>query len=84
MLLEEGKMLEGNRGSREDLALELAAKYICNLLNGLCPQVVAGYPCPTTCTLETLPWQCWSAYFQSEAAARRKKATKEEPVAKAA
>ena len=43
--------------------LERAAKYICNLLDGLCPMVVEHYPCPVICNLDTLPWHCWIDYF---------------------
>jgi hypothetical protein len=51
--------------------LEMAAKYICNLLDGLCPMVVEKHPCPANCTLATLPWHCWIDYFQAGAAARK-------------
>ena len=45
-------------------ALEKAAKYICNMKDGLCPMVVEKMECRTVCTLETLPWQCWLILFK--------------------
>jgi hypothetical protein len=50
-------------------ALEMAAKYICNHLDGLCPMVVEQHPCPADCILETLPWHCWIDYFLTTGAA---------------
>jgi hypothetical protein len=47
-------------------ALEKAAKYICTIKCGLCPMVVENIPCPGECNLESLPWQCWFAYFQAQ------------------
>ncbi|MCK9293909.1 MAG: hypothetical protein M0P70_02405 [Desulfobulbaceae bacterium] len=47
-------------------ALEKAAKYICTIKCGLCPMVVENIPCPQECNLETLPWQCWFAYFRAQ------------------
>lgn len=77
-------MQEENRKQPAEKALELAAKYICNQLAGLCPQVQEGHRCPTTCDLDTLPWQCWIDYFLVEAEVRSGKEEKEELVAKAA
>lgn len=48
--------------------LEKAAKYICNTLDGRCPMVAERYACPTACTLDTVPWQCWIAYFRGQQA----------------
>jgi hypothetical protein len=61
----------------EELALEQAAKYICNLLGGLCPLVVEEHRCRTPCDLDTLPWQCWIDYFQAATASRQKADTAE-------
>ena len=49
-------------------ALEKAAKYICNLKDGLCPMVVEKMECRTVCTLDTLPWKCWLTLFKEKAA----------------
>ena len=49
-------------------ALEKAAKYICTCKCGLCPMMVEKIACPQECNLETLPWQCWFAYFQKQSA----------------
>lgn len=53
----------------ETVLLEKAAKYICNSLDGLCPMVAESYACPTDCTLDTVPWQCWIAYFRGQQSA---------------
>ena len=50
--------------SSDRRALEKAAKYICNLKDGLCPMVVENMQCRSVCTLETLPWQCWVVLFR--------------------
>ncbi len=50
----------------ESDSLEKAAKYICTTLDGLCPMAAERYACPTDCTLDTLPWQCWIAYFRAQ------------------
>lgn len=50
----------------EMMALEKAAKYICTLLDGLCPMAAEGHACPTECTLDTVPWQCWISYFREQ------------------
>lgn len=51
--------------STEAAQLEKAAKYLCTLLDGMCPMAVESYPCPTDCTIDTAPWQCWVVYFQA-------------------
>ena len=48
------------------IALEKAAKYICTYHCGKCPLVVENFPCPGQCTLETIAWHCWVAYFQEK------------------
>ena len=50
----------------ERAVLEKAAKYICATLDGLCPMVAESYACPTDCTLDTVPWQCWISYFREQ------------------
>lgn len=50
----------------ETASLEKAAKYICTTLDGLCPMAAERYACPTECTLETIPWQCWILYFREQ------------------
>ena len=56
----------------ESVSLEKAAKYICTILDGMCPMAAERYACPTVCTLDTVPWQCWISYFrEQEAAAER-------------
>ncbi|MGV1100511.1 hypothetical protein ACUUL3_14040 [Thiovibrio sp. JS02] len=47
-----------------DAALEKAAKYICTMKCGKCPMAAEKVQCPKACTMETLPWQCWVAYFK--------------------
>ncbi|HIJ79680.1 MAG: hypothetical protein OEY01_13170 [Desulfobulbaceae bacterium] len=56
-------MAETQKGCPDNLALEMAAKYICTIKCGQCPLVVEKFPCPQKCTLDVLPWQCWLAYF---------------------
>jgi hypothetical protein len=60
--------MEENSVLADRQALEKAAKYICNLKDGLCPMVVEKIECRTVCTLETLPWECWLALFKEIAA----------------
>ncbi len=50
------------------VSLEKAAKYICNTLDGLCPMMAEKFACPRECTLDTLPWQCWISFFNSQPA----------------
>ena len=50
-------------------ALEKAAKYICNLKDGLCPMVVEKMACNALCTHDTLPWHCWLNLFKKSSAA---------------
>ena len=45
-------------------ALERAAKYICNLQDGLCPMAVEDFHCRSTCDSYTLPWKCWVMLFK--------------------
>ncbi len=56
----------------KEKTLEIAAKYLCNLLDGRCPLVVENHPCPTECGPETLPWHCWIRYFQAALAKSRR------------
>ena len=49
----------------DDEALTKAAKYVCTLKCGRCPMIVEGFACPTKCSLSTIPWQCWLAYFKT-------------------
>ena len=53
--------------SLNESALELAAKQICTMLDGLCPMVVEKIPCLATCDLDTLPWHCWMGHFREKA-----------------
>jgi hypothetical protein len=64
-------MKETSQLSEHD-ALEKAAKYICNLHDGLCPMVVEKIICKSQCTMETVPWHCWMALFIEGAAADQK------------
>ena len=64
----------------KEKALEIAAKYLCNLLDGRCPLAVEKYPCPTECGPETLPWRCWINYFQA-ALARSRQSPAQPPAA---
>lgn len=50
----------------DENAFERAAKYICTIQCGRCPMIVEKFPCPKTCDLETLAWQCWMAYFRTK------------------
>lgn len=54
----------------EKKALEMAAKYICNLRDGLCPMVVENYRCLSDCGPETLPWRCWIDHFLAASGAK--------------
>lgn len=46
-------------------ALEKAAKMICTMKLGLCPVRESNFTgCPSICQEDTLPWQCWVAYFR--------------------
>ena len=62
-------MREDNLLLSDQKALKKAAKYICNLKEGLCPMVVEKSECNTICSLETVPWQCWLALFRDSATA---------------
>jgi hypothetical protein len=53
-------------------ALEKAAKYICNIKDGLCPMVVEKMVCRKVCPLDTLPWQCWLTHFKQQAVGQGK------------
>lgn len=59
--------------SLDERTLEMAAKYICTMLDGLCPMVVEKTSCLTTCDLDTLPWQCWIDHFREKARAAQDK-----------
>ncbi len=48
----------------DQAALERAAKYICTAKCGVCPLMVEKFTCPTVCGTDTLPWQCWLAFFK--------------------
>jgi hypothetical protein len=60
-------MSEDIFGLPDRQALEKAAKYICNLKDGLCLMVVENMICRKVCTLDTLPWQCWLTHFKRKA-----------------
>jgi hypothetical protein len=48
-----------------ELALEKAAKIICNMKSGLCPMREENFSgCPWACTEDIRPWQCWVAYLR--------------------
>ncbi len=53
----------------ETVILERAAKYICTFMDGMCPMAVESYPCPTHCTVDTVPWRCWISYFSEQRSA---------------
>ncbi len=59
--------------SAERKTLEMAAKYICNLRDGLCPMVVENYRCLSACGPETQPWRCWIDHFQTVSGAKAAK-----------
>jgi len=49
-----------------ELALEKAAKIICNMKVGLCPIQEENFSgCHCTCNDEVRPWQCWVAHLKS-------------------
>ncbi len=52
-------------------ALEKAAKYICTVKCGRCPFMEEQFPCQGECSSETIPWQCWYAYFVRKAEEER-------------
>ncbi len=55
----------GNVDNRDDLALEKAAKIICNLKCGVCPMREKDFQgCPYECTEEIRPWRCWMAHLR--------------------
>ncbi|MCI5115736.1 MAG: hypothetical protein D3913_12500 [Candidatus Electrothrix sp. LOE1_4_5] len=57
-------MQESNEKTME-LALEKAAKMVCNMKSGLCPIREEHFSgCPRKCTEDTRPWQCWFDYFR--------------------
>ena len=64
-----GVVMEEESLLTDRVALEKAAKYICNLKDGLCPMVVEKMLCRTVCTLNTLPWECWLTLFKERASA---------------
>ncbi|MEA2116767.1 MAG: hypothetical protein U9P36_15495 [Thermodesulfobacteriota bacterium] len=48
-----------------ELALEKAAKIICNLKCGLCPMREENFSgCPYTCDEEIRPWKCWVIHLR--------------------
>lgn len=58
-------------------ALVRAAKYICNLRDGLCPMVVENYRCLSACGPDTQPWRCWIDHFLTSAGIKEDKGTEE-------
>lgn len=56
--------------------LEMAAKYICNLRDGLCPMVVENYQCLSACGPDTQPWRCWINHFQTLVSAKETTSTR--------
>ncbi|MBU0481913.1 MAG: hypothetical protein KKG47_12510 [Proteobacteria bacterium] len=56
----------------EKSVLEIAAKYICNSRDGLCPMVVEGFSCKKPCAEDTLPWCCWVEMFREQLREREK------------
>ncbi|MCI5208444.1 MAG: hypothetical protein D3910_06540 [Candidatus Electrothrix sp. ATG2] len=51
-----------------ELALEKAAKIICNMKVGLCPIHEENFSgCHCTCHDEVRPWQCWVAHLKNAA-----------------
>ncbi|WP_417912783.1 hypothetical protein [Candidatus Electronema sp. TJ] len=60
---------ERNAANTLERALEKAAKIICSLQYGRCPVQEKNFPgCPTPCTEDIVPWQCWVAYLRATAA----------------
>ena len=58
-------MMQENKEKNTELALEKAAKMICNLKSGLCPMREEHFSgCPWACTEDIRPWQCWVVYFR--------------------
>jgi hypothetical protein len=54
-----------------ELALEHAAKIICELKYGLCPLREENFSsCPYTCSEDIRPWQCWVAHLREVSANR--------------
>ena len=62
---------------QERKALEMAAKYICNLQDGRCPMVVDNYRCLSACAQDTQPWRCWIDHFMNASGAKETKAAKD-------
>lgn len=51
-----------------EVALEKAAKVICNLKCGFCPIQEEDFSgCPWECREKTLPWQCWVVHLKQRA-----------------
>jgi hypothetical protein len=60
--------MQVNKEKTTEVALEKAAKMICNLKSGLCPMREENFPgCPWQCTEDIRPWQCWVAYLSEPA-----------------
>jgi len=59
----------------DEQALEKAAKYICAASLGQCPMMIERFHCPAECNLETIPWQCWIAFFKATSGAGAGQAT---------
>lgn len=58
----------------DELALEEAAKKICNLKCGLCPVKEEDFAgCSVVCHEDVRPWKCWVAHFWSQAAERTRR-----------
>ncbi|WPD23239.1 MAG: hypothetical protein Q3M24_05660 [Candidatus Electrothrix aestuarii] len=57
--------MQENSEKKMEIALEKAAKMICDLKSGLCPMREKRFSgCPWACTENTRPWQCWVAYLR--------------------
>ena len=53
------------KGYVPEIALEKAAKIICNLKCGLCPIREDNFSgCLYVCDEEIRPWRCWVAYLR--------------------
>ena len=58
-------MLSHEKSSVTEMALEKAAKIICNCKCGLCPIREENFSgCPYVCDEDIRPWRCWVAYLQ--------------------
>lgn len=66
------QVMQENKEKTTELALEKAAKMICDLKSGICPVREENFAgCPDSCHEEIIPWRCWVLHLKDIAQAER-------------